>query len=382
MWLYAVSNSSKLHVFEVLGFAHTLAFAELPYFTLPGAPKKQRHFALAIGGDDRAVSVWECGKIARLDFDDASASGLQPDNFSNSSVYRQLMKLARPKDISVVTFSRDSLAIASGHQVTLVGTSGGLSSWRDRPDFEAMADLMEGDASSLSLMLERFPTATNIRHPCSGEAVLQRAVRLHTKDVLKTLLLSDTGIGLIHDRKSRTALLTALLLEQRESAAMILDVVKKGRVSTVASSLRAVTEVFPILAKKLPRLFLDLLCEMPLEKEPSILAPPTHALDDSYARPTFARLSDGETLVRGSEQRNGPQHLWSDLCDDATTHKAQSVEWDDNTAAEDPSQVENDPQRKLPSRNSVRYNKSAKVWRSISKGRTEGEKQVITITFR
>ena len=47
--------------------------------------------------------------------------------------------------------------------------------------------------------------------------------------------------------------------------------------------------------------------------------PPCHASYQGQSQAVFARLSDGEELVRGSSLQSGPSFLWKDMCEDAST---------------------------------------------------------------
>jgi hypothetical protein len=255
-----------------------------------------------MGGEDKCVTVWEChGKFKRL------------------------LKLTRSRDINSLAFSKDMVAVAAGSRVVITGGCGGHQySWRDRPDFEHMADLLDGDAVALSVVLERFPSATNLCHPHSGESLMQRAVRLHTNDVLyKVLSVSGSKIGFVQDKNRRTALLMALLLEKRDATAMLVETVASGRVSTMPSSLAAVTECFSLMCKVFPGLLLDLICQTPLEKEPEMIAQDGAA---SGSQAVFARLTDGENIVRGSSKQTGPSWLWTDVCDDLEATGGGSME--------------------------------------------------------
>ena len=99
--------------------------------------KVNLEYALGIGGEDKAVNVYACGNNGRDD-DEGDAG-------NSESSFTRLAKFSLRLDVNSFVFSNDSLVIASGKKVLILGTSGGLASWRDRPDFERMADLMDGD---------------------------------------------------------------------------------------------------------------------------------------------------------------------------------------------------------------------------------------------
>jgi len=57
-----------------------------------------------------------------------------------------------------------------------------------------------------------------------------------------------------------------------------------------------------------------LICQTELEREPEMIAQDGAA---SGSQATFARLTDGESMVRGSSKQAGPTWLWTDVCDDS-----------------------------------------------------------------
>lgn len=223
VWLYSTLTKRRLHVFKLPSVVWSVAFTTMPGAAPGGGGGSEGGFALAMGGEDRVVSVWQCGKgggdSSDSDDDDddvdddscdkqeaagAGNNGAEVDEvaqfFSQGrsstpppyqvpSAFKRLLRLTRPRDVNCLSFSRDALCLASGTKVVVLGGLGGKQwSWRDRPDFECMAELLnEGDQSGMHTVLSRFPSAANLCHPHSGESMMQHAVRLHTNDVLATV---------------------------------------------------------------------------------------------------------------------------------------------------------------------------------------------------
>jgi WD40 repeat protein len=300
VWLYNVATGHRVHVFHIaaaVGEGQCVAFS-----VLPGGSNTPKLYTLGVGGEDKCVTIFEC-----------------------FGEFKRVLKLTRSRDINSLAFSQDMVAVAAGSRVVITGGCGGHQySWRDRPDFEHMADLLDGDPVALSVVLGRFPSSINLCHPHSGESLMQRAVRLHTNDVLrKVLSVNGSKIGFVVDKSRRTALLMALLLEKRDATSMLIETVASGRVSTMPSSLGAVTECFSLMCKVFPNLLLDLICQTDLEKEPEMIAQ-DGAASGSHA--TFARLTDGESMVRGSSKQTGPSWLWNDVCDDSESITIDPIE--------------------------------------------------------
>ena len=115
MWLYSVSSKQKLHVFDSPSVVWSVAFTALPTrdattpATVSTRAPRSKHFALAMGGEDKAVTVWAGGK---LNYDGNGDAGAIPEG-----VYRRLLRISRPKDVNAIAFSKDAICIASGNKV-------------------------------------------------------------------------------------------------------------------------------------------------------------------------------------------------------------------------------------------------------------------------
>lgn len=210
------------------------------------------------------------------------------------------------------------------HQI-LYGDGGHYRfSFRDPPDFEVAADVLANHRATVT-MLRRFPSVVNSCAVQTGESIMQRAVRLHSNGILRDLLLcqSNRQLGLIRDKSGFTAFKIALLLEKRKSAQMLLDAVVAGRLSTMPASLAGIVECFPLLNRTFPELLLDLVCNMPLEKEPELLNVGAGPLNAKQTTSVFALMPRGQKmLVRGSQLRTEPKSLWRDVLDTDSNRKA------------------------------------------------------------
>ena len=181
VWVYSTRSFHLVQVLSTESTVHSLAFS------LDGG-------SLAAGGADKFVFVWECHD------------------------FKPTFALQRGREVHCVAFSNDSLGFAVGHKAVVYG--GGDEhqlSWQGRPNFEVMSEVLESPRA-LSVILGNFPSVANICSAHTGESVLQRVVRLHTNNVLRSLLAADRHVGYLHDKTGHSALIMALVLEKRRSA--------------------------------------------------------------------------------------------------------------------------------------------------------------------
>ena len=294
VWVYNLRSHRRIRALPREATIQSLAF------TLDGT-------ALAAGGEDKTVTVWD-----------------------TKAEYEIKLILPRGQMVHSVAFSNDSLGFAVGPKAVMYGGGGTYQySWRDRPDFEVVSELLDSPRA-LQTMLYQHTSTTNAWNPQTGESVMQRVVRLHTNNVLKSMLNANPAhVGFFEDKLGHTALKMSLLLEKRKSANMLIDAVTSGRVLPMPSSLASVTECFSLLNRTFPELLLNLVTGMPLDREPEMLF--TGGRQAKGA--AFAQLAEGEKLVRGSRKRTEPRNLWHDILmsdDDQTeennTHKAARAE--------------------------------------------------------
>ena len=99
-----------------------------------------------------------------------------------SETFKQQLKIPRKREVHCVTFSDTSIAYAVGRKAVIFG---GYKSygWRARPDFEVIAEMLDFP-ESLSILLDRFPSAGNVLSMYTGETILQRCVRMHSHETL------------------------------------------------------------------------------------------------------------------------------------------------------------------------------------------------------
>jgi WD40 repeat protein len=249
--------------------------------------------SLAAGGTDKSVRVWSVGD----------------DVLDNLSLF-----LHRKHAIHDLSFSDSYLAFACGHKACVYGTVDARlkahmvarpNVWSHQPSFEVLADFLRSP-EALRVVKKHHPQCLNVVSPATGESILQRCVRVHNHDVLASLLDGVRRVGFIRDNEGFTALDIALKWRKRKHVETLLQAVSSGRVSTLASSLAAVSESFPKLCKTFPRLFLDFISEMPLDH--------VHGMSVHFSESTVV-LPKGifASYARGTRLRSEPRNLWADI---------------------------------------------------------------------
>ena len=149
VWVFDVARGRRAHTLPcaaTVGEGDALALAAVP---APGGGfGGDRAYALAVGGQDKAATIWELSLGGHGDGAGCGGhgGGCGHGGGGGGGGARRVLKLARPRDVHAVALSAQSVAVAAGAKVVVVGGAGPRQfGWRDRPDFEAMADLLEGD---------------------------------------------------------------------------------------------------------------------------------------------------------------------------------------------------------------------------------------------
>jgi hypothetical protein len=286
---------------------------------------------VALGGLHKEIWILETSSkrvVQRLDIDSALNEGATLLSFSldgralaaghdttlsvwkmqSNDYYEPFLVLARKHPITSCCFSEDVLAASVGAKVLIYGEPDILGpSFRERPDFEVLSEFLENTAATKTV-LSAFPSIANSRSSHTGEAIKQRCCRMHSQETLQILLNHDplSAVGFVRDFNGMTALKAALLLEKKNSVMALLGAVADGRVGTSVSSLHSVSECFPLLSIKFPRLFLDFICSMSLLEEPKY----TKKYNPAKALLPGAGFFGINFLVRGTESATENAGLW------------------------------------------------------------------------
>ena len=192
-WTYRVTSRPLLFQVHIIDVDKGLQLRRLNHDGLVQSvafsPGSARH--LAVGGEEKAVIVWE------LDPNDDGSSGS-----SSSSAPSQCFVMPRPAGVHAVAFSGVSLAFAAGSLATVYGIGHHADEWTERPSFEVAADMID-HPQALACTLARHPTILNTISANGKETLLQYTVRKKSAGDVEALLAASCRFGLIQVRRAR-----------------------------------------------------------------------------------------------------------------------------------------------------------------------------------
>jgi len=193
--------------------------------------------------------------------------------------YKEEVQLPVGEPVYAISVTPDSVCYTDGKYASLYGKPGVHYSWQDQPSYMVVSQLVNKMASTeekllqcVSLILEKHPTAVNLRDPLYGTSLIQFVIRdYNLPTIVQALLHADCKIGLAADRHEATALNSAVRQGKWRSLQQLLDALLEGRFGMNPRTMELVMQCFETMAVRYPRDLLHLITNIPLDPEPEVM---------------------------------------------------------------------------------------------------------------